>query len=157
MNKAFQEVAAQTRNHIGELTHQQRVTRLYRQSLRLTFSWAVDRKVFLNEAAKLRTRFDSVKGSPSSSNVKYAVEEGEKTLIKYAHPDSYVIPWMPGGSKFMRNPPPPPEVAHYGSHPPPDASSGTNTPVWPDMVPITQRPKEKVTSYLVDFAKKTME
>jgi hypothetical protein len=41
------------------LTHAQRVTRLYRQSLKLTNSWAIDRQIFLEEAAALRSAFDT--------------------------------------------------------------------------------------------------
>jgi len=35
------------------------------------------------------------------------MREGEAELVAMTHPDSYVLPTMPGGSKFMRNPPPP--------------------------------------------------
>lgn len=35
------------------------------------------------------------------------MREGEEELAKFTHPDPYVVPYMPGGSKFMRNPPPP--------------------------------------------------
>ena len=157
MNKAFREVSKQARNNnIGELSHSQRVTRLYRQALRLTFSWCVDRQIFIEEAIKLRNRFNSVKGSPNSPNVIGALEAGEKDLIKYAHPDNYVLAWMPGGSKFMRNPPPPPDVVYQG-HAPSDAFTGTNTPVWPDMVPTKFRKESQVSSYLIDFSKKNME
>ncbi len=35
------------------------------------------------------------------------LRKGEEQSGDYTHPDSYAIPTMPGGSKFMRNPPPP--------------------------------------------------
>jgi len=113
----------------------------------------VDREIFLDEAEKLRAKFDALKNEhPDSGKVKYALEEGEAYLASMVHPDPYCIPWMPGGSKFMRNPPPPPSIAgeHY-------ELTGTNTPVWPDMVPITFRPVGTWESILVDFGKKNYE
>ena len=156
MNKAFTEVAALARNHLeGPLTHSQVVTRMYRQSLRLAFSWCIDRNVFLDKADEIRAQFDAVKGKPSDGNVKGAMEYCQAQMLKYAHPDPYVIAWMPGGSKFMRNPPPPPDIVD--GHASPSANlKGTNTPVWPDMVSVEFRPRTKVSGYLVDFATKTM-
>jgi NADH dehydrogenase (ubiquinone) 1 beta subcomplex subunit 9 len=161
MNKAFTAVAFEAKNHFQPTpNHTQQVQRLYRASLRVLQSWAVDRQVFLSEAEQLRKRFDQNKHVDKGIQGPALVEMGYQELESYAHPDSYVIPWMPGGSKFMRNPPPPPDVVYYHdghSHPPPEASKGTNTPVWPDMVPISFRPKSQVSGYLVDFAKKNME
>ena len=166
MNAAFTALARETRNQAAAAPSQrQRVTRLYRGALRAAMSWAVDREVFLTEAERLRARFDAFKGDFSQRSLG-ALEQGEQELASFAHPDAYVVPWMPGGSKFMRNPPPPPQVAffevdektgHGHLHAPENASTGTNTPVWPDMVPVTFRPKSNVSSYLVDFSKKTME
>jgi len=153
MNKAFKAVAEQTRMAKPQLTHQQRVTRLYRNALRTTYHWSLDRRIWLEEAEKLRAKFDALKSEkPDSGKVRYALEQGEKYLASMVHPDPYCIPWMPGGSKFMRNPPPPPSVC--GEHYP---LTGTNTPVWPDMVPITFRPVGTWESMLVDFGKKNYE
>ncbi len=35
------------------------------------------------------------------------LREGEEELFAWIHPDMWTNPYMPGGSKFMRNPPPP--------------------------------------------------
>merc|ERR1712232_1471602 len=99
-------------------------------------------------------RFDSVKRPGPAA--RYALEEGEKELVKFTHGDPYCMVWMPGGSKFMRNPAPPLGAVYPNGGIPDDAEKGTNTPVWPDMVPVTAR-KEQPTSYLVDFSKKNME
>lgn len=148
--KAFKEVAESARHQVGPLTHKQRVTRLYRNALRLQFSWAVDREIYLEKADEIRAEFDKLKDLPEkASRVQQALAEADEKLVKYTHPDPYVIPYMPGGSKFMRNSPPPPE--------PGLDLTGTNTPVWPDMVPITFRPFNSRDTLLVDFAKKTME
>ncbi len=50
------------------------------------------------------------------SITKRLVREAEEKLVAHTHPDPYVIPYMPGGSKFMRNPPPPFEVGCPSSH-----------------------------------------
>ena len=156
MNRSFAQVLQASRNHAeGPLSHKQIVTRLYRQSLRLAFSWAIDRNLWLDKAEEIRWRFDSVKGRPSDANVQSAIQLGQDELVRYAHPDPYVIPWMPGGSKFMRNPPPPPDVVHDG-HVDKHAFDGTNKPVWPDMVSVDFRPRSKVSGYVIDFSTKTM-
>jgi NADH dehydrogenase (ubiquinone) 1 beta subcomplex subunit 9 len=161
MNSAMSAVAAQARNQFasGPMTHSQTVTRLYRTSLRLAFSWCIDREVFLNKAEEIRREFDAVKGRASDGNVLAAIQHCQDELLKYAHPDPYVIPWAPGGSKFMRNPPPPPDVVHVGEHGhhENDELKGTNTPVWPDMVSVEFRPRSQVTGYLIDFSTKTMQ
>ena len=41
---------------VGPLTHQQRVTRLYRHSLKALQSWAIDRSIINDEATKIRAR-----------------------------------------------------------------------------------------------------
>ena len=38
------------------------------------------------------------------------LREADERVVKYTHPDPYIVPYMPGSSKFMRNPPPPFEV-----------------------------------------------
>jgi NADH dehydrogenase (ubiquinone) 1 beta subcomplex subunit 9 len=93
------------------LSHKQQVTRLYRKSLKLIESWAGDREVFLTEAAKVRQRFDENKHlDPAGGRVARLLREGEEEAAKFFHPDPYTVPYMPGGSKFMRNPPPPLEL-----------------------------------------------
>jgi NADH dehydrogenase (ubiquinone) 1 beta subcomplex subunit 9 len=38
------------------------VTRLYRNSLKVLCSWAIDRDIFIDEATKMRARFDAERG-----------------------------------------------------------------------------------------------
>ena len=149
MHRVFREVAQAQRIQAAPLSHQQQVTRLYRHSLKLLLSWTIDRDVFYEEADKIRARFDAVRGHALGLT---ALEAGQAELEKYDHPDRYVVPWMPGGSKFMRNPTPPPEIQYPDGEIPHEAYEGINTPVWPDMVPITFRPERK--GGLIDFATK---
>ena len=155
MNRSFKHIADYVKQNDIVLDHRQRVTRLYRHSLKLMASWVIDRRTIIEDSRKIRARFDALKDEPAdSAKVSYAIRAGEKELEDYVHVDPYVLPYMPGGSKFMRNPPPPPSAAYEG-HPSPDAYTGTNTPVYPDMIPITFRKKHVAT--LVDFSKKTYE
>jgi hypothetical protein len=60
MNAAFKSAtqwmrpAAQT-----QLTHQQVVTRLYRQSLKVMASWAIQKDIINEEAYNIRQRFEA--------------------------------------------------------------------------------------------------
>mmetsp|Transcript_8883 Transcript_8883/g.14433 ORF Transcript_8883/g.14433 Transcript_8883/m.14433 type:complete len:155 (-) Transcript_8883:1315-1779(-) len=153
MDKSFAHIAKLAQNQWAAPTHQQRVTRLYRNSLKLLMSWAIDRDVFREEGLKLRARFEANRGL-SLGEGEGALKLGEAELREYFHPDMYVLPYMPGGSKFMRNPPPPLEIVYPDGDVPEEAFTGTNTPVWPDMVPVSFRPE--MTSCIVDFGTKTM-
>lgn len=93
MDASFRAVAAAARNQTGPLSHQQQVTRLYRHSLRLLFSWVVDRDLVNERGLELRARFDAVK-SPTAGEG--ALLAGQQELADFAHPDPYVIPYMPG-------------------------------------------------------------
>lgn len=79
------------------------MTRAYRRSLRLLQAWAIDRELFNTEATKVRARFDEHKGATAAAAARL-VREAEEELTRWAHPDPYVVPYMPGGSRFMRNP-----------------------------------------------------
>ena len=44
------------------MTTKSQVCRLYRQGLKVLSSWAIDRDIFIDEATKLRERFDAERG-----------------------------------------------------------------------------------------------
>jgi NADH dehydrogenase (ubiquinone) 1 beta subcomplex subunit 9 len=96
-----------------QLSHAQTVTRLYRRSLRLADSWHPHRGAFLDVAAGLRARFDAARAlAPESGAARRLLREGEEEAGRWAHPDQYTVPYMPGGTKFMRNPPLPLAVCY---------------------------------------------
>ena len=70
------------------LTHTQRVTRLYRRSLKHLLSWCIDRSVWRQEALKLRDRFDAAKdvGMPTAAQL---LEDGEREFRINRHPEPY--------------------------------------------------------------------
>uniref|UniRef100_A0A7N2MZJ7 NADH dehydrogenase [ubiquinone] 1 beta subcomplex subunit 9 n=1 Tax=Quercus lobata TaxID=97700 RepID=A0A7N2MZJ7_QUELO len=106
----------------------ERVRILYRRALKDTLNWAVHRHLFYQDASELRERFEVHKHvliSLSGVNVPELlgdwflvsredpdtidrmIEDGEAQYNKWRHPDPYIVPWAPGGSKFTRNPTPP--------------------------------------------------
>nr|GMD46468.1 NADH dehydrogenase [ubiquinone] 1 beta subcomplex subunit 9 [Ipomoea batatas] len=44
------------------------------------------------------------------------IADGEATYNKWRHPDPYIVPWAPGGSKFNRNPVPPAGLKKIHNH-----------------------------------------
>ncbi len=72
------------------LTHVQRVTRLYRRSLKHMLSWTIDRALWREEALELRARFDANKEIKDVRKAAQLLEEGEKEFQLYIHPDPYI-------------------------------------------------------------------
>ena len=62
MNEVFRSAADQTRQRLPQLSANQEACRLYRHALKTLSSWAIDREIFLDEATKLRARFDESRG-----------------------------------------------------------------------------------------------
>jgi hypothetical protein len=58
MNAAFKSATQWMRPASPALTHQQVVTRLYRQSLKVMMSWAINKEIINNEAYVIRGRFE---------------------------------------------------------------------------------------------------
>lgn len=73
-----------------QLTHAQRVTRLYRRSLKDLLSWAIDRPLWREKALELRDRFDANKGIKDPRIALRVLEEGEAEYEKFKHPQPYI-------------------------------------------------------------------
>lgn len=100
------------------ITHGQRVTRLYRASLRTARDWLIDTDAWIEECINIQSRF-RVNKDKSITEGRFLVEKGMEELLSRRHPEPYVPIYMPGGSSYQRNVPPPPELAEK-SMPPPD-------------------------------------
>ncbi|XVE48955.1 hypothetical protein DITRI_Ditri01bG0043600 [Diplodiscus trichospermus] len=85
----------------------ERVRILYRRALKDTLNWAVHRHLFYQDASDLRDRFEANKHVEDLDTIDKLIAEAEATYNKWRHPDPYIVPWAPGGSKFTRNPVPP--------------------------------------------------
>ena len=72
------------------LTHAQRVTRLYRNSLKHMLSWTIDRQTWRRQALELRARFDEHKNELDQGKALQLLEEGEEEFNFLKHPDPYI-------------------------------------------------------------------
>ncbi|GLE02078.1 hypothetical protein PINS_up010916 [Pythium insidiosum] len=150
MAQTYREVVARVANPVEKLSHKQTVTRLYKQSLKTLDSWVIDRRLWNEEATKIRAQFDSHKAlDPNSGLVKRLVREAEEKLEKYTHPDRYVFNYMPGGTRFMRNPPIPLDVCFPDGNIPEDVEVSPLEAINIDMTPLPAR-----KGVFVDFSKK---
>eukprot|EP00884_Botryococcus_braunii_P000856 jgi/Botrbrau1/10771/Bobra.0119s0001.1 len=75
--------------------HVQRVMQLYRQILKNTLNWAVNREVFYAEAARIRGEFDKNKIVPDPATAEALVKRAEAALKENQHPDPYIAPLPP--------------------------------------------------------------
>uniref|UniRef100_A0A7N0T9A9 NADH dehydrogenase [ubiquinone] 1 beta subcomplex subunit 9 n=1 Tax=Kalanchoe fedtschenkoi TaxID=63787 RepID=A0A7N0T9A9_KALFE len=85
----------------------ERVRILYRRALKDTLNWAVHRHLFYQDASELREKFEANRDVDDADRIDRMIEQAEATYEKFRHPDPYIVPWAPGGSKFCRNPTPP--------------------------------------------------
>jgi NADH dehydrogenase (ubiquinone) 1 beta subcomplex subunit 9 len=67
MNKTYREVVARFAGPVENLSHKQTVTRLYKKSLKTLESWAIDRRLWNEEACKIRAEFDKNKSFDPNS------------------------------------------------------------------------------------------
>uniref|UniRef100_A0A7S0N7F7 NADH dehydrogenase [ubiquinone] 1 beta subcomplex subunit 9 n=1 Tax=Cryptomonas curvata TaxID=233186 RepID=A0A7S0N7F7_9CRYP len=92
-----------------QAAHRFRVMKLYRNAIKLTHDWCIDRIVLSQEVIELRKQFDSHKNETNIKVAEQLVADGEAKLLQKIHPDPYRLPYLPGGSKYQRNVPPPTE------------------------------------------------
>lgn len=143
LNRSFREMKKWMTPVVKEdLTHTQEVTRLYRASLKSLFDVVYVRSAYLEEARKIRAEFESNRNLTVEQG-RYYLEKGRERLKANKAVDPYIVPWMPGGTKFMRNPTPHPSLVYAGEEMPEDAFTGTNTPMHLDSIPISIRPIKK--------------
>ncbi|XP_011627230.1 NADH dehydrogenase [ubiquinone] 1 beta subcomplex subunit 9 isoform X1 [Amborella trichopoda] len=86
----------------------ERVRILYRRALKDALNWAVHRHIFYESAQELRDKFEANRYVEDLDTIDRMVDDAEATFNKMQHPDPYIVPWAPGGSKFTRNPAPTP-------------------------------------------------
>lgn len=153
MNYIFKTAVDQWRQKPPNLTHNQEVARLYRHSLRCLLSWVIDRDAFNDRAEELRAQFDAERGCSNARAIRL-LKEGQQELFKWTHPDPYCVPFMPGGSLFMRNPPLPLEICFPDGNYPADAPKVLLNP---DMSVCKEETGKSATgSVIVDYVTKRM-
>lgn len=93
------------------ITHTQRVSRLYRASLRTARDWIIDYEAWVKECVNIQSRFRTNKNK-SLIEGKHLVEQGMDELFSKRHPEPYIPIYASDGSSHQRNVPPPPEVSY---------------------------------------------
>ncbi|KAF8247729.1 hypothetical protein K440DRAFT_550581, partial [Wilcoxina mikolae CBS 423.85] len=76
---------------------------LYRRALQTSLSWSVRRDLWRVQAMNIRDLFEANKDVTEPRQLSKLLQETEATLQKWKHPDPYVPPTAPGGSKYERN------------------------------------------------------
>lgn len=92
------------------ITHAQRVTRLYRASMRTARDWVFDYELWVKECVAIQKRFRDNQ-TLSLVEGKHLVEQGKAELLSKRHPEPYIPISAKEGSSYQRNVPPPPEVS----------------------------------------------
>lgn len=72
------------------LTHAQKVTRLYRKSLKHLLSWKIDRRKWRRDALRVRATFDEHKNIKDVGQAAALLEAGEREFEFWKHPDPYI-------------------------------------------------------------------
>ncbi|EFR02765.1 LYR family protein [Nannizzia gypsea CBS 118893] len=80
---------------------------LYKRALKLSLDWAVHRNLWRGQAVYIRSLFEANKNVRNPHEQRVLLQETEKLLEKWKHPDPYRAPTAPGGSKWERNLPVP--------------------------------------------------
>ncbi|KAF8461126.1 hypothetical protein BDZ91DRAFT_737893 [Kalaharituber pfeilii] len=80
---------------------------LYRRSLKLSLSWCVRRDIWRQHAVQIRHLFELNRHVSDPRIIRDLLADTEAVLEKWKHPDHYLPPTAPGGSKYERNVPPP--------------------------------------------------
>ena len=70
-------------------SHTQRVTRLYRKSLKNLMNWTVWRDMWIEKGFELRAEFDKNKNVTDPRLIEKLVSDGEAKLAELQHPDPY--------------------------------------------------------------------
>jgi len=83
------------------------VKSLYRRSLKLALDWTVHRNLWRGQALYIRSLFEANKHVTDPRAQRAIHQETEDLLEEWKHPDPYIPPTAPGGSKYERNMPVP--------------------------------------------------
>eukprot|EP00658_Telonema_sp_P-2_P064799 TRINITY_DN540_c0_g1_i28.p1 TRINITY_DN540_c0_g1~~TRINITY_DN540_c0_g1_i28.p1 ORF type:complete len:148 (-),score=36.33 TRINITY_DN540_c0_g1_i28:69-512(-) len=72
------------------ISHRSRVMRVYKSLLVTQRNWAIDRDVFNTEALKTQALFRSRASETNPTIIAAYVEEAERKLAHFRHPDPYI-------------------------------------------------------------------
>jgi len=80
-----------------------RVASLFRQALRTAFDSSLKYDAYRNETIKIRQQFEANKHISNPDELEQVIAKTKAKLNEWKHPDPYIPPCRPGGTKFERN------------------------------------------------------
>ncbi|KAH7922980.1 NDUFB9, NADH-ubiquinone oxidoreductase [Leucogyrophana mollusca] len=86
--------------------HRLYVKSLYRRMLKNELDWVVRRDIWRGRAQLIRAEFERNRDVHEPRALAQILEQAEAALARKLHPDPYIPPTMPGGTKWERNIPP---------------------------------------------------
>lgn len=90
--------------------HKAYVQRLYRRALKTSADWYWQRDEWRGKALLIRHLFEENRAETSPQKIQSLLAQTEYWLAEYSHPQPYIRPAAPGGTKWERNVPFPEEV-----------------------------------------------
>ncbi|CAK7906446.1 hypothetical protein CAAN1_30S00254 [[Candida] anglica] len=80
-----------------------RVAGLFRQALRTCFDHSVKFEVYRAESLKIKKQFVANQKIEDPETLEKVIRATEAKLAEWKHPDPYIPPCRPGGTKYQRN------------------------------------------------------
>ncbi|KAF7352451.1 hypothetical protein MVEN_01209900 [Mycena venus] len=97
--------------------HRQYVQSLYKRRLKNSLDWTIRRDVWRAKAMEIRAEFERNRDVKDPRQLAHIFEQAEAKLAGWKHPDPYIAPTAPGGTKWERNLPPPTENPYAHDEP----------------------------------------
>ncbi|KAK9761038.1 hypothetical protein K7432_014373 [Basidiobolus ranarum] len=94
---------------VGSPAHTARVAHLYKRALKLSLDWTIRRDLWRPQAMFIRERFEANRNVTNPKLVASLLDQTEKELEEFWHPDPYKAPTSPEGTKWERHGLPDPE------------------------------------------------
>ncbi|EPQ59163.1 hypothetical protein GLOTRDRAFT_70341 [Gloeophyllum trabeum ATCC 11539] len=98
--------------------HRLYVKSLYKRYLKNSLDWTIRRDKWRAEALEIRAEFERNRDVHDPRALATILAKAEADLAAKQHPDPYIPPPFPGGTKWERNLPPPiaPIIDHEAPH-----------------------------------------
>ncbi|KAK0491416.1 hypothetical protein IW261DRAFT_1413724 [Armillaria novae-zelandiae] len=87
--------------------HRLYVKSLYKRYLKNELDWTVTRSIWRAKALLIRAEFEKNRNVHDPRALAVILERAEAELAAKKHPDPYISPLFPNGTKWERNTPPP--------------------------------------------------
>ena len=80
-----------------------RVTSLFRQALRTAYDHSMRWDVYRDATINISRQFEANKHISSQQELEAVINKTKAKLAEWKHPDPYIPPCRPGGTKYQRN------------------------------------------------------